>query len=204
MRDKLEHLFKKSRKAIKNWWILLIAGILIAALGVVVFFFPGESLKTLLIVFGIMMIISGIAGIIIALTNHSFFAARGWNIASGALNILMGIVVLTSPKISLVAMAVILGIWLLTIGYTTVGLGGDMLAFHVRGAGWSLGGGIILMLLSFCILFFPMKIGAGSIAILLGITLILSGIVLCDMSIKLHNVHKSMKQYYTDYEEIDD
>ena len=203
MKNSLEELFEKTANAIKNWWLLLILGILLVALGVVVFFFPNESYYTLAVLFGIMMLASGTIEMAFALSNRSFFVFRGWNIAAGVMNILLGIVLCCNPHISGLLITFLLGFWMMSLSFTAIGCGGDLIGFHIPGSGWTLAGGILLMLLSFIIFLFPDKVGTAFIVVLIGISLIVSGINACYMAFRLKNVHKSFKEHYTDYEEIE-
>lgn len=202
MKNNFEQLFERTGNAIKNWWLLLIMGGLLIALGIVVFFFPDETYLTLSILFGVMMLITGIIEITMALSNRSFFAFRGWNIAVGVMNILLGIVLCCNPHISGLVMPFLLGFWMMSLSFTAIGFGGDLIGFHIPGSGWTLTGGILLMLLSFSIIIFPNKLGSAVIVVLVGIALIISGVNACSMAIRLKNVHKSFKDVYSDYEEI--
>jgi uncharacterized membrane protein HdeD (DUF308 family) len=48
---------------------------------------------------------------------------RGWRLLSGALSVIAGIVLLAYPGISLAALVVLLGIWLLLYGAIFIGMG---------------------------------------------------------------------------------
>lgn len=202
MGNRLENVFEKTKLPIKNWWVMLISGILLFALGVVVFFFPGESYLTLAIWFGVLMLAGGIAELIVALSNRSFFINRGWTIASGVINILLGIILCCNPSISALMLPLLLGFWMMNYSFIMIGFGGDLSGLHIAGSGWTIAGGILLMLLSFCIIFFPVRLGIPFVVILIGISLIITGIMLYAMSLKLRNIHKEFNDYYTDYKEV--
>jgi uncharacterized membrane protein HdeD (DUF308 family) len=55
---------------------------------------------------------------------------RGWTVVLGLLSIAAGIVVLVWPGISLVTLAVVLGIWLVILGVMEI-----VLAFQLRSLG---------------------------------------------------------------------
>ena len=61
----VERLASGASKTVKNWWMLLIAGLLLIIGGIVVFVNPVESYITLSMMFGIMMLITGLAELII-------------------------------------------------------------------------------------------------------------------------------------------
>ncbi len=48
--------------------------------------------------------------------SHREMPARGWTALMGILSVVAGIVILSYPGISVVALAVVLGIWLLLLG----------------------------------------------------------------------------------------
>ena len=81
MENFIENLMGKAGKAIRHWWLLLISGILPLAAGIVVFCFPAESYITLSIMFGILMLISGIVELVVstpAVTTSPPAATASW------------------------------------------------------------------------------------------------------------------------------
>jgi uncharacterized membrane protein HdeD (DUF308 family) len=52
---------------------------------------------------------------------------RGWNAVMGIVSVLAGIVILVYPGISLLVLAVVLGIWLIIFGAMQI-----MVAFRIR------------------------------------------------------------------------
>ena len=60
MEKAFESMVKRAGNTIKNWWLLLIAGVLLFAMGIVVFCTPGESYISLCIFFGIVILCFGI------------------------------------------------------------------------------------------------------------------------------------------------
>ena len=66
MKRHFENLTNKVSRAIKHWWLLMLAGLLCIAMGIVVFVFPLESYVTLAILFGVLMLAVGAAQLIIA------------------------------------------------------------------------------------------------------------------------------------------
>lgn len=56
----------KAAKAVKNWWLLLIAGLLSIAAGIAVFCFPADSYYVFSIMFGVIMLGTGVGSGIIS------------------------------------------------------------------------------------------------------------------------------------------
>jgi len=48
-------------KLVKNWWLLLVAGVAYIALGILVWRYPGETILVAAIYIGILLLITGIS-----------------------------------------------------------------------------------------------------------------------------------------------
>jgi uncharacterized membrane protein HdeD (DUF308 family) len=84
------------------------------------------TLLALALILGIFWIVSGAVELFTAL-SHRQLAHRGWNAVMGIVSVLAGIVVLVYPGISLLVLAVVLGIWLIVFGAMQI-----MVAFRIR------------------------------------------------------------------------
>jgi len=84
------------------------------------------TLIALALLLGIFWIISGAVELFTAL-SHRGMRGRGWTATMGILSILAGIVVLVYPSITLLVLAIVLGIWLLIFGAMQI-----VLAFQIR------------------------------------------------------------------------
>jgi uncharacterized membrane protein HdeD (DUF308 family) len=106
--------------------------VLLALLGVLSFIVGLYALRhilvtiaTLALVLGIFWIVNGAIEVFTAL-SHRAMRSRGWTIFMGALSVVAGVVVLVYPGISLLTLAVVLGVWLLVYGVMEI-----MLAFRL-------------------------------------------------------------------------
>jgi uncharacterized membrane protein HdeD (DUF308 family) len=86
------------------------------------------TLLALTVFLGIFWVVNGFIEVFTAL-SHSGLPERGWTVAMGLLSIVAGIIVLAFPGLTLVGLAVILGVWLVIFGVMEIGL-----AFRVRKA----------------------------------------------------------------------
>ncbi|HEX2289643.1 MAG TPA: HdeD family acid-resistance protein [Pseudonocardiaceae bacterium] len=110
--------------------------VLLALLGVLSFIVGLYALRhilvtiaTLALLLGIFWIVNGAIEVFTAL-SHRRMPGRGWTILMGLLSAVAGVVILVYPGISLVTLAVVLGVWLLVFGAMEVGL-----AFRLRSVG---------------------------------------------------------------------
>jgi uncharacterized membrane protein HdeD (DUF308 family) len=86
------------------------------------------SVVALALLLGIFWVVNGFVEIFNALADRDY-PNRGWTGFMGVLSILAGIVVLAYPGISLVTLALVLGIWLIIYGVMEIAA-----AFRVRSA----------------------------------------------------------------------
>ena len=155
MKRRFENLTKGAARAIKHWWLLAVAGILCILLGIVVFAFPLQSYVTLAILFGVLLLIVGAAKLISASTSANFFMMRGYVIVSGVLDLLIGIFLCIYPGVTLVALPIMMGFWMMYNSFVLIGFSGDFDTFGIPGSGWVIGGGILLLILSILVLVNP-------------------------------------------------
>lgn len=202
MENYLRRTAEKAGKMIRNWWLLLVTGILSIAVGIVVFARPVESYLTLSIVFGIMMLVSGITELVVSASSRNYFTTRTYNIIGGILDLLLGIFLCAYPQITLVILPIVLGVWMLYHSFMIIGLGSDMDSFRVPGSGWTIAGGVILLLLSILILVRPFSIGIATVVYLTGASFVVFGIMGIALSLKLRKIHKMFK--YEDAVVIED
>ncbi|MDD2293280.1 MAG: DUF308 domain-containing protein [Bacteroidales bacterium] len=185
----LENLAGKAGRTVKNWWLKLVAGIFLIAMGVIVFFYPVESYLTLSVFFGVAMLISGIVQIVIACSSRNLFMSRGYSVIGGVLDLILGIILCCVPGISAVTLPIILGCWLLYHSFMLIGLGSDLSSFGVSGSVWTIIGGILLLLFATFILFDPFAFGTSAVVAFLGTAFIVTGCIYIFISLKLKKIH---------------
>ncbi len=193
MESLFNRMAEKASKTVRHWWLYMLTGILSIIAGIIVFCNPIESYLTLSIMFGILMLISGIVELVVSATSRNYFTTRGYSIVNGILNLILGIFLCCYPRVTMLALPVILGVWMLLNSFTIIGLGSDMDSFRVRGSGWVIAGGVILLLLSLGITFFPLTLGTASVVILTGCAFIFFGALLIALSIRLRRIHEHFR-----------
>ena len=196
MKRHFENLIDRATRAIKHWWLLLLAGILCVALGVAVFVFPLESYVTLSILFGVFLLVSGAAQLIIALSSGNYLMMRGYIIAGGVIDLLLGIFLCAFPAVSLVVLPIMMGICMLYHSFMTIAFGGDMETFRLSGSTWVICGGVILLILSLLVLANPLSVGIETVVVICGLGLLMLGVMLSAISMKLKDIHTSLEKEY--------
>lgn len=190
MKRHFDNLTAKVGRVIKHWWLMMLAGILCIAAGLVVFIFPMQSYLTLAILFGILMILVGAAQLVIASTSGNYLAMKGYMIAGGILDLFLGLFLCIYPSVTLLLIPIMLGIWLMYHSFMMMAFAGDLDTFNVKGSGWVVFGGILLLILSILVLVNPFSAGIATVIVFTGIGLILFGCLLCGQSVLLKRVHE--------------
>ena len=162
--DRLSLLLENSKRAIRYWWLLLLVGAILIVAGISVFLYPVQSYLGL-----------SVLEAVLASSNRHFVTGRGWMLVGGIIEIILGIILIFNVSLSAVALPIILGFWLLLRGFGTIGLGGDMTAVGVPGAGWTVFTGILLLLCSLWILLQPLVFGTTAVLVWVSISLLFAG-----------------------------
>lgn len=108
----------QERNAYSRWWVVLIGGIAGIILGLLVFFWPGETAIVLLFLVAAWAIVTGIFEVIAA-----FMAPAGFEwalIAGGVISILLGVVLFFIPRAGLLAFVWLIGIFSLIYGVVLI------------------------------------------------------------------------------------
>ena len=84
-------LIENSKRAVRYWWLLLIIGIALFVVGILIFVYPTQSYLGMSLVFGWLMLFSGILEVVLSSANKHFITGRGWMLAGGIIEIILGI-----------------------------------------------------------------------------------------------------------------
>jgi len=99
-------------KVSRNWPVLLLNGLLLIVAGVLVFSIDW-SVRSLATFLGALFIVQGVAG---ALTQGIDSRINRTNVFSGLLSVAVGIAIIAWPSPGIVAVAIVLGSWLIVSG----------------------------------------------------------------------------------------
>jgi len=99
-------------KVSRNWPVLLLNGLLLIVAGVLVFSIDW-SVRSLATFLGALFIVQGVAG---ALTQGIDSRINRTNVFSGLLSVAVGIAIIAWPAPGIVAVAIVLGSWLIVSG----------------------------------------------------------------------------------------
>ena len=100
----------------REWWLLMLRGVASLALGVITLVWPGITVWALALLFGVEFLLLG--GFETAAAFHARTAGRdwAWYLARGLAAIAVGIVTIAWPGITVFALALLLGFFLVYFG----------------------------------------------------------------------------------------
>ena len=167
----------------KHWWSPLILGIILLALGIVVLLFPQASYITMSMLFGIVIALSGIMYIGMGIQRK--LKGRGWLIAGGIIELILGLFLSFSPAVSAIALPFVLGFWLLFKGLSLLGIIVSVGIKEFAGWGLTLFSAAMLILCGMIILLQPLLYGAEAVILWTGVSLIIGGCTYMNYGFKL-------------------
>jgi uncharacterized membrane protein HdeD (DUF308 family) len=155
----------------KNWWLVLLKGLILIVLAFIVFNNPGATLLSIVLFIGLGFLLTGITIIVIALAGKNVIDNWGWKLAEGILDVLFGFILLANPEVTAVIIPFMIGFWAMFYGILIT-----MSAFGSKKFGWpQLIIGILTIILGNIITFNPLFFDF-TISIWIGITLLFVGI----------------------------
>jgi uncharacterized membrane protein HdeD (DUF308 family) len=150
------------------WWLLVLAGIAGVIAGIIVLAVPGISLAALAIVAGIFLLVDGAFEIGLALTRK--VENRGLLALFGVLSVIAGVVLIRHPFGAVVAVALLVGIWLIALGIVRLFDIGNV----AENRGWWLVIAMLEIVAGIVIVAVP-DIGVATLAVLIGAFFIVRG-----------------------------
>lgn len=163
----------------RKWWVVLLQGILLIILSIYIFQNPVEVLTGISFWFGLVVLATGLLGIIGWLAadkpereGMSLF----WSILTAAFGLLMLLHLFATMKI----LTVIFGLWMLITGLLLVQSGWSLRSRN--SFGWIMVVAGVLSAVAAVMMIFNLGTGAVGISTLLGLQILLTGIALVLLS----------------------
>ncbi len=167
------------------WSVLLIVGALSVAVGVIVLAKPHISLATLAVVTGIFLLVDGVLELFWAVVRHG--ESRALPAIVGVVTVVAGVFLIRHPTKSVAAIALILGLWLIILGLIRLIRVYD----QPDGRVWGVISGVVELLGGIVIVSSP-HIGVATLALLVGISFIVRGLVLGVVAWALHRATRML------------
>lgn len=172
----------------RYWWMLVLRGILSIIFGIIAFMYPASTLASLIIFFGVWMLVDGIFMIGNALFSRSVINDWVLELMFGLLSVLLGAMVLSAPGITALVAVIYGALW-----FMIRGIGDIVYAIKLRklipNEALMILGGLLSVLVGFMILWNPAS-GALVLLWLIAGYAVIFGFMAIALGIKL----RSMRQ----------
>jgi len=160
-------------EAKKAWWLLAVLGAVSIGLGIVLIFWPGQTLTVVATLVGLIMLVSGVIRFFVAVFDSR--SSDRWMMAiSGIIGIVLGVAVMKNPEATIKLIVVITAIFWLISGLIDLFRGladGDLPDRGIR-----IGFGGLSVFFAVIVLVWP-AITIGVFAIIVGLYTVLVGVL---------------------------
>jgi len=172
----------------KNWWLLLLRGIVSILFGILAFAWPGLTVVTLALLFGAFALADGVLSLVAAVTGSDKSAPAWWLALVGVLGIAAGIIAFLWPGKTAFVLVIMIGAWALTIGIFEI-IGAIRLRHEIDDEWWLIAAGVLSVLFGLAVLLAP---GAGALAIVWVIAAyaVIAGVLMVAFSFRLRGLHE--------------
>ena len=153
----------------------IVAGILLIAAGAYCLCNEDVAVLSAGLMLGIFMLAAGIAEIVVFAGTSGVLIGSGWLLLDGVLTVIMSLFLLFNQWFTLLSLPFIFTVWLMFSGISRFVSAFDLHALGVRGWGWVLAVGILLMVAGFICMMDPW-VSAAAVGVTVGMVFLLEGI----------------------------
>lgn len=167
----------------RNWWKLLLRGIIAIAFGVLVWLQPGISITFLVLLFGAFVLVDGIIWIWIAISGRKEYKDWWELLLLGLVDIAIGILTFIAPSATTMALVIFIAVWAIATGILQIVVA-IRLRKEIEGEWLLILGGFLSFVLG---ILFMMQPGAGALALvwLIGTYAVVFGLLLVLLAFKM-------------------
>lgn len=171
----------------RNWWLVVLRGVLAVLFGLVALFMPGLAWLSLIVLFGTYAILDGAFAMMSGLIS-SKFSPRWWVfLVEGLVSVAAGAIALIRPDIASVVLVLLIAGWAVVTGVLEI-LAAVRLRKEITNE-WMLGFGGFVSIVLGLLLFFQPAAGGLVITLMLGAYALIFGIVLVALGLRLRKWH---------------
>ena len=185
---------ERTERLIRHWWLSLIGGVVLIAIGFIVMVNPVASYFAFAMWLGFAVMLSGILSLLQSLSSNNRYVRNGWLILAAIADIIIGLLLVFNFLLSAFAMPILLGIWLLYRGAAMLAQGIDLKSNNVRGGGWIIFYSAIVIVISIAVLWMPMTLGVQTVVLFVAIAFVSYGVALVSLGFRLWDIHRQAKR----------
>ncbi len=176
----------------KNWWLLIIQGLLFILFGIIAIVNPTLTAATFAIWFAIFIMVHGFFAIVAAIRNWKTEEDKWLVLVEGIVSVIIGILLSIMPDLTLLVVSFTIAFWFLITGVLKIAMAIE-LRKEIKGEGWIILGGIISVLFGFLIFARPI-LGYSYLIWIIGFCSLFVGIAMIFGSFRLRKAGKMVKE----------
>jgi uncharacterized membrane protein HdeD (DUF308 family) len=170
----------------RNWWLVVVRGVLAILFGLIALFWPGLTFFLLILMFGVYAIVDGLFAIYSGVVR-SRFSSRWWVfLLEGIISLAAGLIALARPGWAGVALVLVIAVWAVLTGILEIAA-----AIRLRREitnEWLLGfGGFVSVLLGILLFFQPLT-GGLVVTLMIGVYALIFGVLLVFLGFRLRKL----------------
>ncbi|TAM99194.1 MAG: HdeD family acid-resistance protein [Chitinophagaceae bacterium] len=181
------------KNSVGGWYLLLILGIIFIIVGIWVWVTPLASFIALSMLFAIAFLVTGILEIIYAVNNTKRQEGWGWSLATGIFDLLIGIILVSRPDISMVALPFYVGFVLFFRSILAISWSIELSKLRANNWGLLLILGILGIIFSFILLWNPLFAGM-TIVLYTGLAFVMVGLAQIFLSFRLKKIKNTINE----------
>ncbi|WP_295559084.1 HdeD family acid-resistance protein [uncultured Hyphomicrobium sp.] len=164
----------------RNWWLIVLRGVLAVVFGVLAFIWPGITLITLIFLYGAFAFADGVLAIAAAIRGGSP-VPRWWLVLVGVFGILAGVLTAVWPQITALVLLLFIAGWAIATGVLQI-IGAIKLRHEIDDEWLLIASGVLSVAFGVLLAAWPgagalaMVLVIGAFAIMYGALLILFGL----------------------------
>jgi uncharacterized membrane protein HdeD (DUF308 family) len=173
------------RRFANLWWLVVLFGVAVLGIGVFFVASPHETLSTFTVIGGIFLLVDGVLAIVGSVFGRG--EGRGLLALIGVLSAIAGLVLIKKPFGTLTVLVLIFGVWFIVAGVVrfVAALG------EPEGRGGNIALAALDLVAGIVILSWPGP-SLATLAVIIGIVLILRGVLLIGVGWELHGLGREV------------
>lgn len=172
----------------RNWWAVLLRGLIAVAIGLLTLWMPAASLASLVLLFAAYLLADGALGIIAAVRAARRHERWGWLVLEGLLDIGAGVATLAWPGLTIIVFVALVAAWAIVSGGT---MALAALRLGKRHGRWLMGlAGMLSITWGVLLAFAPIS-GALVLTLWIGAYALVFGVTLIVLALRLRSPRRA-------------
>jgi uncharacterized membrane protein HdeD (DUF308 family) len=174
----------------RHWGLLVVFGVITVAAGICAVVWPGITLLAAAVVFGVQLIVAGAYRLVAAFASSEVTSGTRVLLALlGVLSLIVGLYAVRHVLLTIIALALLLGIFWIVNGVIEIFTAGSHREMH--GRGWRVAMGILSIIAGIIVLGTP-AISLLVLVVVLSVWLIMFGVLEISLGVRLRSAKRAV------------